>query len=1303
MAPPPDETPKSLGDGVTGSDVEPPEDSSAQSLGDQSTTGDVGSSVSDRLDLGEDFGEGTEEVVDLEARYEIESTLGQGGMGEVVLAQDKRLNRQVAIKRLKEELGASRKAAQRFLTEAQSVAALNHFNIVQIYDYGLAADGPFIVMELVSGGSLAEKLEAGALELDEAIELTCQLCEALGAAHQAGIVHRDIKPANVLMTTEGVPKLTDFGLARQETVDGGQTQAGAMLGTLDFMPPEQKVDATQADARSDLWSLAATLYQMVTGRSPRIIKFNNVPQSLQDVLGKALEDEQADRYQDATEFRDALRTCLARAAVPVAEVPVELDVGECPQCQTKNELNRKFCRNPSCAASLRMNCLKCESDIPTWYVVCGECGTNQETLLSAQRAELDGKREQAESLLAAYSFDESLAIAREITAVEDVRLQHLKEWSETFIDETRTEKDRQEQDNVTHLAESRTHREAFDYASAIQAMETIPEAMLTDDMSSWLKQLHSDHEESQALVATITERVQRRDLEGLLEQVERAAVLRGDRDDLRTLQQQLRDRSEKSIGRRDAAYSEARSLLSQGQAQEALARIRAVKTQELRAPDNELRSQLEEIVSAEHELTVMVKESKAEKVPVPDKVMAIWQAAARYLAINPRHEKIAALQKQLGDRIRKDPEKYSHIPGYALLHEVLTLDHVDVTRVGEKTTNPFTGQAVVRSADFRQPVSSVAFSPDGHRIVSGGQGDGIMVWDADTGQKTLTFGEEATTVSFSPDGKRIVSGSTDGTLMIWDAQTGQESLTLEGHSSYVLSVSFSPDGKRIVSGSDDKTLKVWDAQTGQKTHTLEGHSEVVNSVSFSPDGKRIVSGSDDKTLKVWDALTGQETLTLKGHSDDVDSVSFSPDGKRIVSGSHDKTLKVWDALTGQETLTFKGHTDFVSSVSFSPDGKRIASSSANWETNSGLIRVWDAETGQMVLALGGLSSPDRHSGAVASVSFSPDGMRIISGSDDGTVKVWNLSMIETSGDIPKSSHGPRQPQADDLAPEKNKTAVNPVTPRLSNGRPGDIVKAHMRDCSENTLHVAPDIPAKKLANAMAKYMPNVRETDVLLLYDNTVWGGAKDGMSLTSDTLYWHAPFVSSGSISYDDIVGVSIGEKSLVVRSDESEYQISVILGEADEVMRIVQSLLRKLCRIPVIRPEAASESDVRTATLRFETELAEIAKQLIVANNEDFILQIHNVQIVHPGAWTGAKLPFGFMVHCTFDNQPDKHDMFRQSRVFSSFTREDDQSIPCYQASLGNDPKRTAAILVQVLVDVYQVTDLQSVAIEKIQFPGQ
>ena len=107
-----------------------------------------------------------------------------------------------------------------------------------------------------------------------------QLCQALTVTHAQGVVHRDIKPANVLMTRDGVPKLTDFGLARQESVDGGQTRAGAVMGTLDYMPPEQRVDAAKADSRSDLWSLAATFYQMLTGEVPRVIRPDRLPTEL---------------------------------------------------------------------------------------------------------------------------------------------------------------------------------------------------------------------------------------------------------------------------------------------------------------------------------------------------------------------------------------------------------------------------------------------------------------------------------------------------------------------------------------------------------------------------------------------------------------------------------------------------------------------------------------------------------------------------------------------------------------------------------------------------------------------------------------------------------------------------------------------------------------------------------------------------------------------------------------------------------------------------------------------------------------
>ena len=360
-----DDAPQSLGDQATfagGAGVR-----DTQSLGDQATFGDAGG-------RDEPFDDGME-VVDLSARYNIEGTLGRGGMGEVLLATDMRLERKVAIKRMLGDAAKSRTAVSRFLTEAKSIAALNHANIVQIYDYGRAADGPFLIMEYVEGRSLLEKCREGAIPIDEAIELTCQLCDGLGKAHDASIIHRDIKPANVLLTADGIPKLTDFGLAKDETADAGLSVAGAVLGTLDFMPPEQRRDVALTDSRSDLWSLAATLYQMVTGKSPRIIKFTDVPQSLHAVLGKALEDEKQDRYQTAREFKDALRASQRAQAAPAPEQVAELGAGECPKCHTRNESNRKFCRE--CAVSLRVDCLKCKFEIPVWDKVCGECGGKQ--------------------------------------------------------------------------------------------------------------------------------------------------------------------------------------------------------------------------------------------------------------------------------------------------------------------------------------------------------------------------------------------------------------------------------------------------------------------------------------------------------------------------------------------------------------------------------------------------------------------------------------------------------------------------------------------------------------------------------------------------------------------------------------------------------------------------------------------------------------------------------------------------------------------------------------------------------------
>ena len=267
-------------------------------------------------------------------------------------------------------------------------------------------------------------------------------------------------------------------------------------------------------------------------------------------------------------------------------------------------------------------------------------------------------------------------------------------------------------------------------------------------------------------------------------------------------------------------------------------------------------------------------------------------------------------------------------------------------------------------------VQCVAFSPDGTRLatLSETQRSEVKVWDAATGQETLTLEghtNSVNSVAFNRDGTRLASASADKTIKVWDAVTGHETLTLEGHADWVRSVVFSPNGKHLASASDDKTIKVWDAATGQETLTLRGHTSVVWGVAFSPDGTRLASASGDHTLKMWDVATGQETLTLRGHTDQVSTVVFSLDGTQMASASYDKTVKLWNAATGQEMLTLKGHTNSVNSVVFSPDATRLASASMD-----GSVKLWDAATGQETLTFKG------HTGGVTSVSFSPDGTRL---------------------------------------------------------------------------------------------------------------------------------------------------------------------------------------------------------------------------------------------------------------------------------------------------------------------------------------
>ena len=208
------------------------------------------------------------------SHYKILEKLGEGGMGEVYLAQDTSLDRKVALKFLPQEMQQDEAARERFLVEAKASAALDHPYICQIYEVGEINGKDFMAMEYVRGVTLEDKLRQGALPLEEGLQLAAKIAEAIEAAHRQQIVHRDLKPSNIMITTGGYPKVMDFGVAKRLTPSEEDsqgrlklTETGVRLGTLPYMSPEQ-TRGERVDTRSDIFSFGVVLYEMLTGVQP---------------------------------------------------------------------------------------------------------------------------------------------------------------------------------------------------------------------------------------------------------------------------------------------------------------------------------------------------------------------------------------------------------------------------------------------------------------------------------------------------------------------------------------------------------------------------------------------------------------------------------------------------------------------------------------------------------------------------------------------------------------------------------------------------------------------------------------------------------------------------------------------------------------------------------------------------------------------------------------------------------------------------------------------------------------------------
>lgn len=251
-------------------------------------------------------------------------------------------------------------------------------------------------------------------------------------------------------------------------------------------------------------------------------------------------------------------------------------------------------------------------------------------------------------------------------------------------------------------------------------------------------------------------------------------------------------------------------------------------------------------------------------------------------------------------------------------------------------------------------------------------------------------------LAINPDSKTLASASDHKIVKLWDLNTKKVLASLSGHSQAVKSVAFSPDGKILATASDDKTIKLWQIETLEEICTLLGHSHAVKSVAFSPDGEILASGSWDKTIKLWDVNTGTEICTITGHQLQVNSVAFSPQGKLLASASYDRTIRLWQipALESSHKEfqnrpcysllgTLSGHAWAVLTVAFSPDGKILATGS-----DDNTIKLWEVNTGQLICTLVG------HSWSVVAVAFTADGGTLLSASCDKTVKLWRVSTAE---------------------------------------------------------------------------------------------------------------------------------------------------------------------------------------------------------------------------------------------------------------------------------------------------------------------
>jgi WD40 repeat protein/serine/threonine protein kinase len=925
--------------------------------------------------------------------YELLGELGRGGMGVVFRARQVKLNRIVALKMVLSGELASPGELARFRAEAEAAAHLQHPNIVQLYEFGEIRSGdgqplPYFALEFVNGGSLADRLDGKPQPAHLAAGLIETLARAMHYAHTKGVVHRDLKPGNVLLhVVEGkspatntdstissvkaeTPKVTDFGLAKRLDSSTGQTQSGAVLGTPQYMAPEQAAGrAKRVGPPTDTYALGAILYELATGRPPfagetpleTILQVSrdepvpprllnpNLPRDLETITLKCLQKDPARRYATAQELADDL--ARFQDDQPITARPVG-----------RIERTRAWTRrHPTVTALIAVTVVAAASLLAMGY--------RNHVKLQDAYDQVQGERDVArQERAAAHRRLVELTVANGARRADDGDLLLALPW---YAEALRLDDD-QSGSSAIHRMRLAAALDAcpklaaaWNHTGRVTDVAFRPDgkAAVTADEYGAVHVWDPDHPDEPAQVfehlATVTQITYRPDGGRLL-----------------------------VVGGRDVHIWDP-----------AAGPLRAVK---LSHPEAVRRA-------------AWSPDGRRVLTACADGIARLWDAeTGRQTGMQFRHDgavTAVAISRDGRRAATGDADGFASVwdltTGRAILPRIIVGAAVTIVALSPDGSNLLaaagpdahlwnatTGEPAGLRATYRQDITDAAFSLDGRLIATVSLDGTGSIWNLDTedwADESMHHGSGVLGVAFSPDGQWAVTCSDDNTARVWDTHFGSPRTPPLPHTGTVARAVFSPDGRRVLTAGGDGLAKLWELRDAPPPAWAAPLAVSGTQSAISRDGSvRITAAGSD--ARILDARSGAALSKPLRHGGPITCVAVSPDGKRAATAGTDRVVRLWDWRAGKPAGQSLRHGSRVNDVVFSPDGRRVGTGS-----DDNTARVWDAATGESV------SPPLSLSGSVHAVRFSPDGNLLLSVTKGPYARVWDAAGGEAVAVVPRDA------------------------------------------------------------------------------------------------------------------------------------------------------------------------------------------------------------------------------------------------------------------------------------------------------------